>query len=91
VKPIETVGVDADLRQVVDAVQDGHARVVAVVDGSGRVIGTIDPDELPDLFDTVGPRVAGTPRQRRRRDHRAAVTARELMTPVGPPTGVRRP
>ncbi|GAA2344188.1 hypothetical protein GCM10010170_029560 [Dactylosporangium salmoneum] len=78
-----TVGADAGLQQVVDAVESGGGPVLAVVDGSGRVIGTIEPEALPALFDARGPRVAGTPRQRRRRDRLAAATARDLMTPLG--------
>ncbi|MEV6932682.1 hypothetical protein AB0M46_50460 [Dactylosporangium sp. NPDC051485] len=89
--PTVTVGADAGLQQVVDAVENGGVPVLAVVDRSGRVIGTIEPEALPALFDARGPRVAGTPRQRRRRDHLAAATARDLMTPVGPPGRPARP
>ncbi|MEV8516481.1 hypothetical protein [Dactylosporangium sp. NPDC051484] len=80
-----TVGADAELQQVVDAVEGAGARAVAVVDGSGRLLGMVDPGAYPQLFEADGPRVAGTPRQRRRRDRIGGATARDLMTPAAEP------
>ncbi|MFG2043781.1 hypothetical protein [Dactylosporangium sp. NPDC048998] len=78
-----TIGADTGLQQVVDAVESAGARAVAVVDASGRFLGVVDRDTYPQLFEADGPRVAGTPRQRRRRDRMAGATARDLMTPAG--------
>jgi hypothetical protein len=78
---VPTVGEHARLQQLVDAVGAPAVPYVAVVDDFGRILGAIDTAEHPDLFgDAGGPRVAGTARQRRRRDARARASAAELMT-----------
>ncbi|GAA0725129.1 CBS domain-containing protein [Dactylosporangium roseum] len=78
-----TVDEQADLQEFVDAVERHRVRTVAVVDESGRLLGAVDRDDHPDLFDGSaahrGPRVAGTPRQRRRRERRTHAPVRELM------------
>ncbi|MER7007725.1 hypothetical protein ABT297_32430 [Dactylosporangium sp. NPDC000555] len=85
---VVTVGADAGLQQVVDAVEGAGARAVAVVDGSGRLVGMVDPGAYPQLFGADGPRRPGAlpaPRQRRRRDRIGDATARDLMTPAAEP------
>ncbi|MDG6105895.1 hypothetical protein Daura_18215 [Dactylosporangium aurantiacum] len=78
-----TVEEHAHLRQVVDLVEGGAAAEVGVVDGFGRLLGVIDPADHPDLFGhAAGPRVAGTPRHRRRRAGRREAVAGDLMTPA---------
>ncbi|WP_432989922.1 CBS domain-containing protein [Dactylosporangium sp. CA-233914] len=80
--PAVTVAAGADVGQVVDIMLRRRAAAIAVVDEYGRILGAIDSGEYPDLFDTTGARVAGTARQRRRRERRATATAEELMAPA---------
>lgn len=77
-----TVDRRAGLQQVVDAAERTGAAAVAVVDETGRLLGAVETGDHPDLFGCPGARVAGTPRQRRRRDRQRTVTARDLMTPA---------
>jgi CBS-domain-containing membrane protein len=75
-----TIDEHACLRHLVDLVEGRRAAAVAVVDQFGRLLGAIDPAEHPDLFGAAeGPRVAGTPRHRRRRDAQRHATAGDLM------------
>ena len=77
---VPAVGELACLQEVVDVVDASRASHVAVVDEFGRLLGAIDTADHPDLFgDAGGPRVAGTPRHRRRRDARRHAAARDLM------------
>jgi len=78
-----TIAEHACLQQLVDLVDGGRvgsATVVAVVDDFGRLLGAIDPADHPDLFGPAGgPRVAGTPRHRRRRARQRLAVAGDLM------------
>ncbi|MGI5175731.1 hypothetical protein ACQEVZ_05285 [Dactylosporangium sp. CA-152071] len=81
---VPTIGERAGLQQLVDVVEASRASHVAVVDEFGRLLGAIDTADHPDLFGGLfggegGPRVAGTPRHRRRRDARRHAAAGDLM------------
>ncbi|MEV0570421.1 hypothetical protein [Dactylosporangium sp. NPDC050588] len=77
---VPTVGERAGLQHLVDVVEASRASHVAVVDEFGRLLGAIDTADHPDLFAGVdGPRVAGTPRHRRRRHARRHAAAGDLM------------
>ena len=82
------IGEHADLQQLIDLVDGRRVTGVAVVDDFGRFLGTIDPADHPDLFGhAAGPRVAGTPRQRRRRDQQRQAVAGDLMVAAEPVPG----
>ena len=75
-----TIGEHARLQQLVDLVDGCRVAGVAVVDTFGRLLGAIDSADHPDLFGHAGgPRIAGTPRQRRRRDRQSQATVGDLM------------
>ncbi|MEV4140667.1 CBS domain-containing protein [Dactylosporangium sp. NPDC049742] len=77
---VPTIGDRASLQHLVDVVEASRASHVAVVDDFGRLLGAIDTADHPDLFAGAdGPRVAGTPRHRRRRDARRHTAAGDLM------------
>ncbi|WP_327002090.1 CBS domain-containing protein [Dactylosporangium sp. NBC_01737] len=80
-----TVGGHARLQQLIDLVEGRRVTGVAVVDDFGRLLGAIDTADHPDLFGPAGgPRIAGTPRQRRRRDRQCRAVAGDLMAAAEP-------